>query len=337
VSNCQSNCAAPVRVFFLGSGRLGLPVLARLAEADGIYLTGVATQPDRPSGRRRRLHPTPIGEYAETLGVPLLKPASVNTALFLAHTAACRPEVVVVVAFGQLLRTDMLEAAPFGCLNVHASLLPRHRGAAPVNAAILCGDDQTGVSFMKLDAGLDTGPLYETHAIGLAGTETADGLEATLGELAAERIVDCVIAVCRQGLQAVPQAAEGVSYAPKLRKQDGALDWTLPATVLERRVRGLLPWPRAYFYLQHTGGGRRIQVIGATAAAVADATFLPGDVLVANDDGLIIGCGDGALQIFRIIPEGGREMSVAQYLRGSPLSLPCRVADGTPESDGRQK
>lgn len=306
----------PIRVYFLGSGALGMPALGALLVDRRVHVVGIGTQPDRLAGRQRRATPTVVGAEAAARGVTADKPVDVNSSLFLAHLRDLAPDLLVVVAYGQILRDALLELAPFGCLNVHASLLPRHRGAAPVNAAILAGDEVTGVTFMRMDAGLDTGPIYETHTLPLQGRETAPDLEADLARLAAEHLATCMDRICRQGLSATPQSAIGVSYARKLKKEDGLIDWTNPAPVIERQVRAMLPWPTAFFLVET---GKRTKRIKVTAAAVQQSIITcarPGETLQADNGAWLVACGSGALELLRVVPEGRNEMTAMEFLRG---------------------
>jgi len=313
--------ARPVRVYFLGSGRLGLPVLEELERSPRITLLGVGTQPDRPGGRKRRLLPTPIGQAVAERGGEAEKIDSVNAPAFLDGLRERAPELIVLVAFAQLLRTAILELPEFGCLNVHASLLPRHRGASPVAAAILAGDVETGVSLMRMDEGLDTGPVYRMIPLPIAERDTAQTLEERLAAAAAERIVECVWQTCREGLEPTPQSEQGATYAPKLTKQDGEIDWRLPADVIERRIRALMPWPRAYFRIAGPKGARRVQITEAALTQADAPGGRPGEVRQADGNGWVAACGSGAIRLLRVVPEGRGEMTAADFLLGSPTPV----------------
>ncbi|OPZ24131.1 MAG: Methionyl-tRNA formyltransferase [Lentisphaerae bacterium ADurb.BinA184] len=303
----------PIRLYFLGSGDIGVATLETLTRAAAVRVIGVGTQPDRPSGRHQRLHATAIAVAAGRHGLPVDKPASVNAPEFIERLHGLGPDVILVVSFGQILKPPLLGAAPFGCLNIHASLLPRHRGAAPVHAAILAGDAETGVTLMQMDAGVDTGPVYRAAREPLTGRETTPDLEQRLGRLAARHAVEWVLGVCRDGWQASPQSA-GASYARKVRKDDARVDWRLPAAVIERQIRAYLPWPRCWFMLAGDAGERRIQVVAATVVPDAGA---PGGVLRADNDGWVVACGGQSLRLDRVIPEGRGEMPAADFLRGT--------------------
>ncbi len=326
----------PIRVFYLGSGEAGVPVLARLLEAPDIEIVGVATQPDRPAGRRQRPQPTPIAGFAARRGLPLERPESVNRPAFLDLLRGCSPELVVVLSFGQILKRELLDMPRFGCLNVHFSLLPRHRGASPVSAAILAGDAETGISFMRMDEGLDTGPVYCRVRLGLRGTETAGELEERLAALAAEHVCACIRKVCRGGLGPEPQPEEGATYAPRIRKQDAALDWSEPAERIERCVRAYHPWPKAWFVVDVRGRRRRLQLTRAAVCPSAVAgRHPPGSTLEAGPGGWIVACGHGALRLLEVVPEGRRPMDVRAYLRGNRIAvgdvLPAAVEEEKPE------
>ena len=334
MNNGKSSRAAGVRLYFLGSGRLGLPVLAALQRDQRVSLVGLGTQPDRGQGRGRRLRATPVGEWAKGVGLAADKPRSVNADEFLHGLRALAPELLVVASFGQLLQRPLLDLPDCGCLNIHASLLPRHRGAAPINAAILTGDCVTGISFMRMDEGLDTGPVYEQWPCQLTGRETAPELETALAELAAAHAADCIWRIGRSGLQARPQKGTP-SSAAKLTSADGQLDWREPALDLARRVRGLQPWPRAWFVLEHAGRRRRMQITGAAVSARLHTDREPGEILQADKDGWIIACGHGScLELNRVIPDGRREMSAADFLRGSHLSSGLRLAENAKQGSG---
>lgn len=325
-------CCAAVSVYYLASGRLGVPLLDALVADPRVTLLGVGTQPDRPCGRSRRLEPTAVAAQAAVHGRVADRLASVNDDAFLERLRALQPDVVVVAAFGQILKPALLNLPRLGCLNIHASLLPRHRGASPVSAAILAGDLQSGISFMQMDAGLDTGPLWRQLALDIRPDETMERLEARLGELAAGALVPCILDVAAGALTLQPQPAVGVTYAPKLAKEDGRIDWSRGATQIERQVRAMIPWPGAYTVLAGPSGPRRLQILAAEVAAVSHSG-LPGDVLQADADAWTIACGEAGLRLLRVRAEGRSEMAAATFLRGQRLPPGARLGI-TMEAEG---
>ncbi len=311
----------------MGSGELGVPSLKRLGAASGISLVGAVTQPDRPQGRHRHLAPTPLGKAALELGLPVWKPDNVNTPESLEWLRGLNLDLLVVASYGQLLREPLLNLPRFGCLNLHASLLPKYRGAAPVQAAILAGDGETGVSFMKLDKGLDTGPVYEMVRMPLAGTETGAGLEEALAELAAGDVCACIHRICCEGLAPQPQQATGISLTRKLKKEHGRIDWRQSSPELLRHVRAYHPWPGSWFDLPTAHGPRRMLVTAAEAfQGEMPGSTAPGEVVQADAHGWAVACGCGSgLRLVRVVPGGQREMDSAEFLRGCPVPVGIRL------------
>ena len=314
-----------VRVYYLASGALGIPALAVLANSEKVELCGVGTQPDRPAGRRRQLQPTPVAAHADAVGIPCQRVPNVNDDAFLNGLDDLRPDVVVVASFGQLLKARLIDLAPHGCLNLHASLLPRHRGASPLQAAILAGDAETGISFMRIDAGLDTGPVYDQARTRLQPTETAGELETRLAELGATQLVQVLGRIVTGELTAIAQATEGVTMARKIRKRDGRIDWSLSAEEIARRIRAYNPWPRTDTTLPAgRRGASRLQI---TAAEPTEPTLpgTPGTVVTVAKNEWVVACGKGALRILRVVPEGKAEMSATDFLRGARIAPGARL------------
>ncbi|MBN2449501.1 MAG: methionyl-tRNA formyltransferase [Lentisphaeria bacterium] len=322
----------PVSVYYLGSGRLGVPIVEALCRGPDLRLLGVATQPDRPAGRQRRLEPTDVARRCAELGVRAERVPSVNQESFLRRLSDLAPEIVVVASFGQIFRPPLLELPVWGCLNVHASLLPRHRGASPVQAAILAGDARTGVSFMRMDPGLDTGPVYRRVPTPIAPDEDAGRLEVRLGELAAAVLPQVLVDVVRGGLTPQPQAPEGVTYAPKLSKDDGRIDWSGNAERIARQVRAMLPWPRAFTWLPTASGPRRLQITAACVHPGESAAAPAGTLRVSPEGHLIASCGQGELALLRLVPEGRREMPAQDFIRGYGISRSTQFTAAAHES-----
>ncbi len=310
----------PVRTYFLGSGRLGIPILDALLQDSRISVLGIGSQCDKPFGRRKVITPTQLCQHALTLGQKVDRVNSVSSEEFLAKLRSLDLDLLVVVAFGQLLRPTLLSLPKFGCLNVHASLLPKYRGACPIASALLNGDTETGVCFMKMDKGLDTGPVYSLLRTRIDPLENAGQLEERLGRLAAEKISDVCDQICRQGLAPVQQAASNESKVGKVCKDDGAVDWGQSAVRISRMVRAYTPWPRVHTVIMTQRGTKKIQIVDAVPI---DGNFgeqvLPGQILPMRRDILAVACGEGFLKILRLIPEGRTEMGADEFLRGNPI------------------
>jgi methionyl-tRNA formyltransferase len=296
-------------VVFMGTPAFAVPPLDALIEA-GHGIACVYSQPPRPAGRGKRPRPSPVHARAHAHDLPVRTPASLKDAEAQADFAALDADVAVVAAYGLILPPAVLAAPRFGCVNIHASLLPRWRGAAPIAHAILAGDGETGITIMRMDEGLDTGPILMQRAIPI-GDDDAGALEARLARLGAGMITDALEGLARSTLHATPQPEDGVTYAPKLRAGDEALDWRQPARALARRVRALSPRPGAHFSL----GAERWKVL---AAEVLDdnAGAQSGTVL---DDRLAVACGEGALRPLTVQRAGRRAMETAAALRGRPV------------------
>ena len=236
-----------IRIVFMGSPDFALPILSSLAAARNYQVIGVVTQPDRASGRGRELKAPPVKTLALELNIPVMQPEKLHAPGATDQLRALKPDLIVVAAFGQILKKTVLDMPRFGCINVHASLLPRWRGAAPINAAILHGDEQTGVTIMQMDAGLDTGPMLASKSIRIGRDDTAGSVIQALSTLGADLLNDTLPNYISGKLTPQPQPAEGATYASMLKKEDGLLDFTHPAIELERRVRAMNPWPGAWF------------------------------------------------------------------------------------------
>jgi len=297
-----------LRIVFAGTPAFAVPSL-RVAAADG-EVVAVYTQPDRPAGRGRGLAASPVKQAALELGLPVRQPQTLRTVEARAALRALRPDLMVVVAYGLLLPPKVLDLPRFGCWNVHASLLPRWRGAAPIQRAIEAGDAETGVCLMQMARGLDTGPVLLSRATPIGATDTSGQLHDRLAVLGAQALAEG-LALLREGRMPapVPQPEAGVSYAHKLEKSEAVLDWTQPATTLARKVRAFDPWPVA----EAEVAAERVRIHAAEALPLAHAAA-PGTLLAASRDGLDVACGDGALRIRALQRAGGRVVTAADYL-----------------------
>ncbi|NLE43337.1 MAG: methionyl-tRNA formyltransferase [Chloroflexi bacterium] len=297
------------RVVFIGTPQFAAPSLDALLHST--YVVGVITQPDRPAGRGRQVVAPPVKELAVQYGVPVSQPESINSMGAIEQLARWQPDVIVVVAFGQILRRPVLQMPRYGCINVHASLLPRWRGAAPIAAAILAGDAETGVTIMRMDEGLDTGPILVQKETAIGERETRLDLEKRLAHLGSELLVQALPRYIAGDLIPRPQPDEGMTYAPQLRKADGRLDWTQPAIELGRQIRAFTPWPGVFT----TYRGIRLKLLRARVIPDLHIDAPPGTV-VALDDGVAVSTGEGALCLEEVQLASKRPMDIATFLCG---------------------
>jgi len=305
--------SAPLKLVFAGTPEFSVPCL-EACRASGAEVVAVYTQPDRPAGRGRKLAPSPVKQAALAAGLPVEQPESLKSAEARARLAAYAPDLMVVVAYGLILPRKVLDIPRLGCWNVHASLLPRWRGAAPIQRAILAGDAETGVDLMRMEAGLDTGPVLLEKRTPIARDDTGGSLHDRLAALGAEALAEGLRrTIAGEVLAAVPQPEQGVVYAHKLDKAEARLDFTRPAIELERQVRAFDPWPVAEAEI----AGERLRVWAARALDLAHATAA-GNVLAAGREGIDIACGAGALRITAVQRAGGKRIGAADYLNARP-------------------
>jgi len=298
-----------LRLVFAGTPDFAVPSL-RACLASGAEVAAVYTQPDRPAGRGRKLAPSPVKQAALAAGVPVEQPETLRDAAARERLRAHAPDLIVVVAYGLILPRRVLAIPRLGCWNVHASLLPRWRGAAPIQRAILAGDAETGVDLMQMEPGLDTGPVLLEARTPIAPDDTGGTLHDRLAALGAELLAEGLARVrCGEPLVARPQAAEGVVYAHKLDKAEAKLDWTEPAAALARKVRAFDPWPVAEAELH----GERVRLWSAEAIA-AQVASAPGTLVATHRDAIDVATGDGLLRIRELQREGGRRVSVRDWL-----------------------
>ena len=313
--------SAPASIAFAGTPEFAVPSLRALV-ARGVTVPVVLTQPDRPAGRGRRLTASPVKDAALALGLRVAQPPSLRT-LDLAETLGPRPDLMIVIAYGLLLPRAMLEWPRLGCVNLHASLLPRWRGAAPIQRAVLAGDAVTGISVMQMDEGLDTGPVHLTQSTQIGAHETAGQLHDRLAALAAAALAAALPGLLTGTSEAVPQRPELATLAPKIVKGDGMLDWHAPARELERRVRAFNPWPVAEGVLDRGG---RLRVWDAVVVDAAASGARPGAIVAATRDGIDVATGEGVLRLTKVQPPSGRVMDAAAYLAAHSLEGVAFVA-----------
>ncbi|MDE5464769.1 methionyl-tRNA formyltransferase [Bradyrhizobium sp. CSS354] len=306
----------PLRLIFMGTPDFSVPTLLELV-AHGHEIAAVYTRAPKPGGRRGlQLQPTPVEEAARKLGIPVLTPKTLKTPEALEEFRAFDADAAVVVAYGMILPQAILDAPKLGCYNLHASLLPRWRGAAPINRAIMAGDAESGVMVMKMDVGLDTGDVAMAERLAITDNMTAADLHDRLSRLGADLMVRAMAALDRGGLQLKKQSEDGVTYAAKIDKAEARIDWTRPAREVLRHIHGLSPFPGAWAELENA----RVKILRCELAKGAGA---PGEVL---DDHLTIACGEGAIRLIELQREGKARMQAADFLRGVPLKPPMRLA-----------
>src|SRR5579859_7544797 len=305
----------------MGTPELASTSLQALVDCSEVELVAVVTQPDRPKGRELKLTSSPVKDRALGNRLPVLQPEKARDEKFVSALAEFRPELIAVAAFGQILPRTVLELPRFGCLNVHTSLLPKYRGAAPIQWAILNGESQTGVTIMKMDAGLDTGAILSQTRTEIFDADDAQTLYDRLAELGAKLLVQTIPRYVAGEVQAVPQPAEGVTYARKIVKQDGLIDWKRPARALWNQVRGLVSWPGAFTHLPSGHPG----LLKIWQAQIEAASAAPGEILSADKNGIVVGCGEQALRILLLQREGARRLTPQQFLAGFPLQAGHRL------------
>jgi methionyl-tRNA formyltransferase len=311
-----------LRIVFMGTPDLACASLRALANCPDFEVVGVVTQPDRPKGRDLKLLPPPVKVLALELGLPVLQPEKARHESFVAELRAFAPDLIAVAAFGQILPSSILDLPPHGCLNVHTSLLPRYRGAAPIQWAILNDDQETGVTIMKMDVGLDTGAVVAMESTPIAESDTSQTLHDRLAELGAALLTRTIPGYVGGTIKPVAQSADGVVYAHKIKKQDGLIDWTQPARHIWNRVRGLIPWPGAFTHLPpdpKSTSTRQPHLLKIWQAEVGTASGAPGEILSADKSGIVVACGSGSLRILQLQREGGKRLPPGDFLAGHPL------------------
>jgi len=300
------------RILFMGTPEFACPTLRTLIER-GEHLAAVVTQPDRPKGRGQRLMPPPVKKLALQHGIPVLQPAKVRDPAFIETVLAFKPDVIVVVAFGQILPKVLLEIPPRGCINVHASLLPRYRGAAPLNWCIINGEQETGVTTMMMDPGLDTGPMLLARTTPIDGNEDIISLHDRMSVMGAELLSETLDGLKAGSISPRQQDDTQTCYAPMLKKEDGLINWYRDARSIHNQVRGLAVWPGAYTFL----GGQLLKVF---RTRIGDGTGLPGSVLRAERGMFEVACLNGSIFIEEMQLAGKKRLDAASFLAGCPVA-----------------
>jgi methionyl-tRNA formyltransferase len=309
-----------MRLVFMGTPDFAAASLEALLRSDD-SVVGIVTQPDRPKGRGQILTPSPVKLLAQREQIPLLQPLKMKDPEFLQTLVGWKPDLIAVAAFGRILPPAILSLPPLGCINVHGSLLPKYRGAGPIQWAIINGEPETGITTMLMDEGMDTGAMLLQEAIPITPDDTAGTLSPRLAELGGRLLVETIARLKAGTLVPRPQNASLATLAPLLNKEDGVIDWALPATVLANRIRGLSPWPGAYTTM--TGGDR--WTIWRALAVPGSATKPPGIVVAITAEAIHVATGAGVLAVTELQPANSRRMAVSQYLAGHPVAVGDRL------------
>src|SRR5260370_12740927 len=303
-----------MRVVFIGTGGIGVPALQALLRSGEHQLTGVVTQPDKPIGREQRIEPSPIKKALIGTEMPILQPARIKDRQSIEEIRGLLPDVIVVMAYGQILPRTILEIPSLACLNLHASLLPRHRGAAPIQAAIAWGDSETGITVMYVDEGLDTGDILLQHKIDILPTDTGGSLHDRLGQIAPEVLLEGLKLLVQRNAPRAPQDNALATYAPKVSRENGRIDWTEPAKMVERKIRAYNPWPGAFAILTDRPGHElKLKVL---SAQIVDGKGRPGEALCADNRGLIVAPGEKELSLQNVQLDGKTRMGAHDFVRG---------------------
>ena len=299
----------------MGTAELSCASLQKLAE--NYSVVAVVTQPDKPRGRELKLQFSPVKTLAEELKLPVLQPLKARDETFIAELRGLKPDLIVVVAYGQILPQSILDLPKFGCVNVHTSLLPKYRGASPIQSAILNGDAQTGVTIMKMDVGLDTGGIISQARTPILKEDNSQTLHDRLAQIGADLLVKTIPDYVEGKILPKPQPVEGASYAAKIKKEDGRIDWSEPAEKILNRLRAFTPWPGAFTLLHAEPKPLFLKIWKAEVVGNNGQT---GTVLSADKNGIVVACGKDALRILELQREGGRKLSAQEFLAGHSLS-----------------
>ena len=302
----------------MGTAPIAVPSLEKLIKTPGMEVVAVVTQPDRPRGRDLKLQPSAVKTAALLLNLPILQPERIRDAQSVAALSALKPEVIVVVAYGQILPETLLQIPSKGCLNIHTSLLPKYRGAAPIQWALWNGETQTGVTLMKMDAGLDTGPMISRATTQITAEDNALVLHDRLAVMGAQLLADSLPKYLRGEMPLLPQPADQASHARKIMKEDGRIDWNQPAVALWNQVRALIPWPGTFTCFRDDAGVQKLIKIWK-ASYVSGKSGPPGTILETGSPGMLVAAGSDALLVTELQSEGGKRLPAEIFLRGHPL------------------
>lgn len=307
-----------LRVVFMGTAELSCDSLRGLLDPPDYEVVAVVTQPDRPKGRDLKLQPSPVKELATARNKPVLQPERARKPEFIASLSELRPDLIVVAAYGQILPPALLDLPRHGCVNVHTSLLPKYRGAAPIQWAIINGEGETGVTIMEMDEGMDTGAILTQERTPITPEDNSQTLHDRLAKMGADLLLRTLPDYVSGKLVPSPQDPALATYAPKITKEHGRIGWAQPAEALFNRLRGLVPWPGLYAFLTDGTGSKLLKI---WEASPVDGSGAAGEVLSANKAGIVVACGQGALRITSLQREGGRRMTAQEFLAGHALTV----------------
>lgn len=308
-----------MRVIFLGSGDIGMPALRLLGSRAGVELAGIVSQPDRPVGRGLQVRTGPVAAFAKEQGIPLFQPERLRGSDAAEQLAQIRPDLFVVMAYGQILPREVLAIPSIAPLNLHASLLPRHRGASPIQSAILAGDSMTGISVMYMAEGLDTGDVFLQKSTPIFPEDTGGSLHDRLAGIAAEALEEALKKIGEGQMERHPQNGEMATYAKKLTRENGKIDWGQPAEEIARRVRAFDPWPGAQTRFASDAGTEKVLKIWKADAVAETRALRPGEIAKTDKSGLEIGTGAGVLRVLEVQAEGRKRLAAGEFLRGFPM------------------
>ena len=298
----------------MGTAKLACPSLVALHEYQGIDVVSVVTQPDRPRGRKLQPQPSLVKQCAEELNLSVQQPETLRDSEAFSELSMLEPDLIVVVAYGQILPTAVLDLPSHGCLNIHASILPKYRGAAPIQWTLLNGDNEAGVTIMLMDAGLDTGDIISEARTPVGSHDNSQTLHDRLAEMGAELLIKTMPSYLSGDIVPLQQPEEGASHARKIKKEDGRMNWGEPAYELLRRIRAFTPWPGAFTELP----SQEQRLLKIWEAEVVDGDGPAGEVILADESGIVVACGEQALRLTTVQRDGGKRMTVADFLRGYP-------------------
>jgi methionyl-tRNA formyltransferase len=312
-----------MRIVFIGTGEIGLPSLEMLFKSSEHHVVGVVTQPDKPVGRHQELHAPPVKAVSTRNHAPVFQPVKIRERSAIQQLQFLRPDVIVVMAYGQILPLEVLQIPRIACLNLHASLLPRHRGAAPIHAAIEAGDRETGITVMYMATGLDTGDVLLKKSLKIGRRETAGSLHDRLATLAPEALKEALLLLKQGRAPRVPQNNAEATYAAKLTREHGEIQWNASRDEIDRKIRAMNPWPSAYTWLPTADGPKKLKVFSCIQSSRTSGT--PGDVLRTDKNGILVAAAQGGILLREVQMEGKRRMSAHDFLLGHPVPVGTRL------------